>query len=178
MLAKLARNCPHPCGTGILQSRMSKVRISRRPLGARATAGVLLAGFLLLTLAPVCGSASDVDPDACCKRHGCQQSGAGSKTDGAFHHGRETCAGCDKAPCSSSDSPVDCCSRGDLAYPVARAQSAYQVAIPVLTLARISVHSCQGLPSNGSLSSQSASISPPLKINCVALHALHCVFRI
>jgi len=157
---------------------MSKARLSKRPISTRLTAGMLLAGFLLLTMAPVCGSASDVDPEACCQRHGCQQSALGSNfAGGGSLHGHETCASHDRSSCSSRDSAEDCCRLGALAYPTARAQSAEQPVAPVLTLYR-AILSGLGLPNAGTFLTQSRSASPPLKTGCVALYTLHSAFRI
>lgn len=158
---------------------MSEARLPRRPVPIRLTAALLLAGFLLLTAGPVCGSASDVDPEGCCQRHGCQQATPSSKAvDGTSLRKHEACAKCDKRSYSSSDSARDCCQRGDLVYPVARAQSAYHASALILALAVVTIPTYNSLSSTGNARAQSGGAPPPLKIGCVALYTLHSVFRI
>src|SRR5690348_16665175 len=130
--------------------------------GARGMAGLLLTGFLLLTMAPVCGSASDTDSQACCERHGCDRSGSKSKAaDGVHLRGQEPCASRVSGSRSRNGSPEDCCRRGDLVYPVARAQSVYQHATSLPALSHIPTHTCSSLPGTLNLSSRPESISPP-----------------
>ena len=159
--------------------RMGKVRLSQRPAGVRLMASLLLAGFLLLTAAPICGGPSDVDSGACCQRHRCGQSGLGSKVvNGVSRERRQVCRSCDKRSYSGRSSAEDCCRRGDLAYPVAEAQP--HASVSVLTLIPI-VALCQAsrsLPSTGSVSVQTADTSPPLKIPLIALYTLHSAYRI
>src|ERR1051326_6074044 len=54
----------------------------------RLVAGAVLSGVLSLTLAPVCGSAMDVDSELCCERHGCLSTthNAPSSMRGIMHH--------------------------------------------------------------------------------------------
>ncbi len=91
------------------------------------TASLALASLLTFTLGPVCGSATDVDADACCERH--------SQTD---------CAG--KAPRSEQHpTPEECCQSGHLLYPVAKMEAKVHVApvphanLPVLDRAEVFV---------------------------------------
>lgn len=142
-------------------------------------AGLLLAGFLLLTAAPVCGGPSDVDPVECCHRHGCREAGMDPKVvDGVSCKGRQTCASCDKRSYSSGSSAEDCCRRGDLGYPVAEAQSCPSVSVLTLTPAAALFQASLSLPSTGSASAQTADTSPPQKIPLVPLYTLHLAYRI
>jgi hypothetical protein len=50
------------------------LRRRQHRLAARLLALVLLAGVFVLTSTPVCGSALDIDPIACCEHHACGQS--------------------------------------------------------------------------------------------------------
>jgi len=74
------------------------------------TACLTLLGLLAFSLGPVCGSATDVDADACCERH--------SQTD---------CAGMAPQP-EQHPTPEECCQSGHLLYPVAKMEAKAQVA--------------------------------------------------
>lgn len=160
-------------------TRMGRARRSGHPVGARLTAGVLLTGFVFLTVAPVCGSASDVDPEACCQRHGCQRSARASKAVNSVScEGQQlTCTSCDKGSCSGGNSAEDCCRRGKLAYPVLQGPS---TSVSALSLSAV-VAFCPAtlsLPGTGTIPVQTTDTSPPLKKPLIALYALHSAYRI
>ena len=157
---------------------MSKLRRSKRRAGVRLIATLLLAGFLLLTAGPVCGSTSDVDPQACCERHGCHQSARDKVLSRSASGSKTACATCDKSSCSTGNSAEDCCRRAALAYPVARAQSASNASALVLAVAVLTIPTWTSLSSAESVDGPFGSASPPPKLGCVALYALHSVFRI
>jgi len=78
----------------------------------RPAAATLALVFLVWTLAPVCGSATDIDPAACCSRH----------------------ESCDASTPESGhrEKPSDCCDTGEHSYPVAhlRVAPAAPAAVP------------------------------------------------
>lgn len=157
---------------------MRKVRLYKYPVGARLIAALLFASFLFLTAGPVCGSTSDLDPDACCQRHRCQRSAAGITTSSGVSRGPGTCAQCDNESCSGRNSAQDCCRLGYLSYPVAQVQSAYQATTPVLTLYRVVIHTGLSLVGAGCVRTQFEDASPPLKLGSAALYILNSTFRI
>ena len=141
-------------------------------------AALLLASFLFVTAGPVCGSASDLDPEACCQRHGCQRSAAGVNTASDAARGAESCVQCDNGSCPGSNSAQDCCRLGHLSYPTAQAQSAYHTTTPLLTLCRVVTHTGLSLMGAGSVRTQFEGPSPPLKLGSAGLYIINSTFRI
>ena len=101
------------CGWGTARSRRD-----------RLTASVLLAGLLLLSFGPTCGSTLDVDPARCCERHSCQGTGGTCQKNPKNAKGAKDHAPC-PGPTKTSDSgsnPEQCCDRGQLTHPIANVQ--------------------------------------------------------
>ena len=153
---------------------MRNVGLSGRPACTRFVAGVLLMGFLLLTAGPVCGSPSDVDPMACCKRHGCHRSGLVPRVADTLRHSLQVSSGND----GSSNSQEDCCRRGGIVYPVAEAQAS--VSISPLALNVLAVVSAQAFNFSviGNTSVRAADNSPPLRLLFIAPYTLQSAYRI
>lgn len=147
-------------------------------MGARLFTALLLASFLFLTAGPVCGSTSDLDPEACCQRHRCQRSTTGVNRARGASHGPESCAQCGNGSCSGRNSAQDCCRLGYLSYPTARAQSAYHATTPVLLLYRVVIHTGLSLVGAGCVRTQFEDTSPPLKLGSAALYILNSTLRI
>jgi hypothetical protein len=165
-------------GCAVIVEGMVNGRLSPCSDGTRFMADVLLMAFLLLTAGPVCGSPSDVDPVACCQHHGCQRSmwvptTAGNTSRQMLH----LCAG-NGEPCPSSDSPEDCCQRGDIAYPVAKAQSS--VSISPLAFNPLAVMPALALKFStiDGACVHAVDTSPPLMLAFIALYNLHSAYRV
>jgi len=156
---------------------MRNVGLSGRPASTRFVAGVLLMGFLLLTAGPVCGSPSDVDPMACCKRHGCHRSGLVPRVADTLSHSPQVSAGNDESS-PTGNSPEDCCRRGNSTYPVAEAQAS--VSISPLALNVLAVVSAQAFNFSviGNTSVRAADNSPPLRLLFIAPYTLQSAYRI
>jgi hypothetical protein len=161
----------------ILETGMTKVLLTPRPTRARVLSCVLLGGFLLLTSGPVCGSLTDVDPAACCKRHGCRQSmpsrrSVSCATESA---GRHICSDAGEG-CSSNSTAEDCCHRGNLAYPVVGAQSSLSFSASHVTALLVVANASVRRPATVSVTCRlRLPVSPPLLI---PLYSLHSTYRI
>jgi hypothetical protein len=148
-------------------------------MAGRLLAGPLLGAFLLLTVAPVCGSPTDVDPLACCHRNGCKaavsECGSGACPRGSERQGVQAGACVDGG---TTGNPADCCRRGSLSYPVARGETISTVAAFVVAFWAVSTaHTPQvGAPARGFFFAAGA--SPPARLTSIALYTLHSTFRI
>jgi hypothetical protein len=136
----------------------------------------LLAGVIALTSMPVCGSAADVDPVACCEHYAHQGS-----VQPADHCARaaatrqlkgEICSAA--GDLSNTDgSAAQCCNRGRLSYPQLKTQNSASV-LAVLPIASLIPSSrCR----NASAARQSLR-KTPLKILPIALYDLTATYRI
>lgn len=149
-------------------------------MAGRLLAAALLGAFLLLTVAPVCGSPTHVDPLACCQRHGCDatvpECGSGACPRGsegtAVHAGAWVHRG-------TTGNPADCCRRGSLSYPVFRGQTAFKHATLAVT-SWMAVALAPGAlaiaPADDLL--VAAGTSPPARLTSIALYALNSTLRI
>jgi hypothetical protein len=147
-------------------------------MAGRLLAAALLGGFLLLTVAPVCGSPTDVDPLACCHRHGCDaavpECGSGACARGSEGRAVRARAYVDGG---TTGNPADCCRRGNLSYPVARGETTTVAAFAVAFSAVAMAHVPRvGAPAPGLFFAAGA--SPPARLTSIALYALHSTFRI
>ena len=152
---------------------------SRRPLGARILALVLLAGVFGLTSAPVCGSPVNVDPAKCCEQHMATQFAPSchKATDHERCEGKTSCHS-PKAASGSATNADQCCKRGQLVFPTSEVQpTALMVASAaagsiVLTLPGFS------LPTGASAFLRQTAYRPPLKISPSPLYSLTSTYRI
>jgi len=99
---------------------------------ARSTiAWSLLAGIFVLTSTPVCGSVLDVDAVACCRRHGCVLPPSTKCKSMHYEHKAQSsmarCLSMEVETGSGSNSD-QCCQRGRLIFPTAKAQAAVSIA--------------------------------------------------
>lgn len=148
-------------------------------MAGRLLAGALLGAFLLLTVAPVCGSPTDVDPLACCHRHGCDaavpECGSGACSRASEGQGVQASTCVDGG---TTGNPADCCRRGSLSYPVARGEATSTVAASAVAYWLVATaHVCRvAAPAPGLFSAAGA--SPPARLTSIALYTLHSTFRI
>src|SRR5215467_8901165 len=131
-------------------------------LRLRILAGALAITQVLVVSAPVCGGLADVDPVACCERHGCWHSSPGFQTGSKTRPGEQRVA-CNDQPCSRTGSPEDCCRQGALTYPVAHVRSsATSFALRVISLPP--VQAALSLSAAGGIRTYYDNPSPPLPL--------------
>ena len=141
----------------------------------RLVAGAVLAGVLSLTLAPVCGSAMDVDSELCCERHGCLSTthNAPSSMRGIMHHaGGESETTLQYG--SVGYNADRCCEQGQLNYPTSQIRASESAEAFVLFAVEFVVPVVQ-VPS---LFGQELRPTSLFKPGPTPLYALHASFRI
>jgi hypothetical protein len=152
-----------------MESMWKTTRV-RRPSGSRFLAGVLLTGFLLWNVGPVCGNPTDVDVAVCCKRHGCHVVGS--------HRGERSMRSDADKGVSPEGGAQDCCRRARVAHPVARAQTSVLCANLRITLRVSTPRAIFTVATAPKTLARVAPGSAPLKIPLVALYKLDSAYRI
>lgn len=151
-------------------------RATRRHGRSKVLAFVLLAGMLALTSAPVCGNTTDVDPMACCERHGHQQSSERNdhcaRADAARQPETGNCSAADDLS-KRGDTAAQCCSRGRLTYPQIKTQPSVSVHA-VLPMASV----IKPPPCRAASAVRLALREIPLKILSTPLYTLTATYRI
>jgi|SRR5436309_856725 len=149
------------------------LRRRQHRMAARLLALVLLAGVFALTSTPVCGSALDVDPIACCERHACGQS---SKSFPGTRHLRQSRGGCcsmAEGVCDAGSGAGRCCELGQLNHPNAKVQPSRSATHVLNVLGALALPSLAPPPFSEALHAQA-----PLKIPLIPLYMLTATYRI
>ena len=150
------------------------LRRRQHRMAARLLALVLLAGVFALTSTPVCGSALDVDPIACCEHHACGQS---SKSCPGTRHLRQSRGGCcsmSEGVCDAGSGAERCCELGQLSHPTARPQASRSATHVLNVLGALVLPSLAPPPP----SSPALHAEAPLKIPLIPLYILTATYRI
>jgi len=154
---------------GVLAPRRRQHRMAARLLGL-----VLLAGVFTLTSTPVCGSALDIDPTACCEHHACRQS---SKSCPGVRHLQQSHGGCcsiSERVCDADSGAARCCELGAMNHPNAKPQSSASATHVLNVVAALTVPSLAPLPAL----SCGFYAESPLKIPSISMYTLTATYRI
>ncbi len=141
---------------------------------ARLLALVLLAGVFALTSTPVCGSALDIDPIACCERHACGQSTKSCPGTTHLQHSRGGCSSMSEGVCDTSSGAERCCELGALNHPNAKLQPSASTIHVLSVLVALALSSLAPPPTF----SQALYAEAPLKIPLIPLYTLTATYRI
>lgn len=143
-------------------------------MAARLLALVLLAGVFALTSTPVCGSALDVDPIACCAHHACGQSVKSCSSTRHLQHSRGGCCSASAGVCHDSSGAERCCELGQLNHPNAKLQP------PMSAPHVLNVLAALALPSLAPplTFSEALDAEAPLKIPLIPSYTLTATYRI
>jgi len=154
---------------GVLGLRRRQHRMAARVLGL-----VLLAGVFALTSTPVCGSALDVDPVACCEHHACGQSPKSCPGARHLQQSRGRCCSMSEGVCDAGSGAERCCELGQLSHPTAKLQPSASVTHVLNVVAALALPSLAPSPTF----SQALYAKAPLKIPLIPLYTLTATYRI
>lgn len=161
--------------TGVMWDLLRRRR--HRHIAARLLGLVLLVGVFGLTSMPVCGSALDVDPIACCEHHGCGQS---TKSCPSTRHLQKSqqggCCSISEGACDTGSGAERCCELGQLTHPNAKLQASASATHVLNVFAAFTILSL-ALPQ---AASHSFSLYPEasLRVPSLPLYTLTATYRI